>query len=100
MKKLSFTVMLLVVSCAPATVLTGCSSFNPQDPPPQETPTTIENPSNGTTSTSTTATTSTQWAIDSIHNNQLTWATAQEINQPKNTGNVKWLGLTRKKQKQ
>jgi len=60
MKKLSFIVMLLVVSCAPATVLTGCSSFNPQEPPPQETPTTIENPSNGTTTTtSTTSTTST-----------------------------------------
>ena len=59
MKKLSFTIMLLVVSCAPATVLTGCSSFNPQYPIPRETSTTIENPSNGTTSTSTTSTTST-----------------------------------------
>lgn len=59
MKKLSFTLMLLVVSCAPATVLTGCSSFNPQDPPIKETPTTIENPSSGTTTSTSTSTTST-----------------------------------------
>ena len=58
MKKLSFTLMLLVVSCAPATVLTGCSSFNPQDPPPRQTPTTIENPSNGTSTTTTATSTS------------------------------------------
>jgi len=60
MKKLQFIAMLMVVSCAPATVLTGCSSFNPQDPAPQETPTTIENPTNNsTTTTSSTSTSST-----------------------------------------
>ena len=58
MKKLSLTIMLLAVSCAPATVLTGCSSFNPQYPPYQ-TPSTIETPTNSTTTTTSTVTSST-----------------------------------------
>jgi hypothetical protein len=57
MKKLQLLVMLMVVSCAPAAVLTGCSSFDPQDP--TITPSTIESPTNSTTTTTSTSTSST-----------------------------------------
>ena len=56
MKK-SFLAMLLLVSCAPATVLTGCSSFDPQDT--TTTPSTIETPTNSTTTATSTVTSST-----------------------------------------
>jgi hypothetical protein len=49
--------MLLLASCAPAAVLTGCSSFDPQDT--TTTPSTIETPTNSTTTTTSTVTSST-----------------------------------------
>jgi hypothetical protein len=57
MKKLQLLVMLMVVSCAPAAVLTGCSSFDPQYP--ITTPSTIENPPTNTTTITSTATSNT-----------------------------------------